>query len=120
WRAVASAASAHGGAVPAARRCRVGARGATVIAAAPLRLGLVGCGRLAELGYVPAVARTPGVEIVAVADLSKTRRTLLASKLGASAHPRLGELLAAGPLDGLVICTTPEHHEEAAAHAAAA
>jgi predicted dehydrogenase len=86
----------------------------------PLRLGLVGCGRLAELGYVPAVARTPGVEIVAVADLSKTRRTLLASKLGASAHPRLSELLAAGPLDGLVICTTPEHHEEAAAQAAAA
>ena len=87
---------------------------------APLRLGLVGCGRLAELGYVPAVARTPAVEVVAVADLSKTRRTLLAAKLGASAHPRLSELLAAGPLDGLIVCTTPEHHEEAAAQAAAA
>jgi predicted dehydrogenase len=87
---------------------------------APLRLGLVGCGRLAERGYAPAVARAVGIEIVAVADLSRSRRTLLASKLGASAHARTSELLAAGPLDGLIVCTPPEHHEEPAAHAAAA
>ena len=86
----------------------------------PLRLGLVGCGRIAELGYVPAVACTAGVEIVAVADLSRTRRSLLASKLGASAHPRTSDLLAGEPLDGLIICSVPEHHEEAAAQAAAA
>ena len=85
-----------------------------------LRLGLVGCGRLAERGYVPAVARAEGMEIVAVADLSKSRRSLLAAKLGASGHPRTSELLAAGPLDGLIICSTPEHHEEAATQAAAA
>ncbi|MEA2221304.1 MAG: hypothetical protein QOJ35_3930, partial [Solirubrobacteraceae bacterium] len=76
---------------------------------APLRLGLVGCGRLAERGYAPAVARAVGIEIVAVADLSRSRRTLLASKLGASAHARTSELLAAGPLDGLIVCTPPEH-----------
>jgi len=87
---------------------------------APLRLGLVGCGRLAELGYAPAAARASGVEIVAVADLSRSRRTLLASKLGATAHPRTSELLAAEPLDGLIVCSTPEHHEEAAMQAAAA
>ncbi|HEV7806186.1 MAG TPA: Gfo/Idh/MocA family oxidoreductase [Solirubrobacteraceae bacterium] len=88
--------------------------------AAPLRLGLVGCGRLAEVGYVPALARTPGVDVVAVCDVTKSRRTLLASKLGASAHPQVAELLAAGPLDGLVVCSTPEHHEEALTQAAAA
>jgi predicted dehydrogenase len=86
----------------------------------PLRLGLVGCGRLAELGYAPAAAHARGVQIVAVADLSLPRRTLLASKLGATAYPRLGELLAAEALDGLIICSTPEHHEQAAAQAAAA
>lgn len=85
-----------------------------------LRLGLVGCGRLAERGYAPAVARTDGVEIVAVADLSRSRRGLLAAKLGATAHPRTSELLAAGPLDGLVVCSPPEHHEEPATLAAAA
>jgi predicted dehydrogenase len=85
-----------------------------------LRLGLVGCGRLAERGYAPAVARADGIEIVAVADLSRSRRGLLAAKLGASAHTRTSELLAAGPLDGLIVCSTPEHHEEAATQAAAA
>jgi predicted dehydrogenase len=86
----------------------------------PLRLGLVGCGRLAELGYVPAARAASGVEIVAVTDPDRARRGLVAAKLGASAHARLGELLAATPLDGIVICAPPEQHEEAAAIAAQA
>jgi len=86
----------------------------------PLRLGLVGCGRLAELGYAPAARAASGVEIVAVTDPDRARRGLVAAKLGASAHARLGELLAATSLDGIVICTPPEQHEEAAAIAAQA
>lgn len=86
----------------------------------PLRLGLVGCGRLAECGYVPAVGRTKCIEIVAVADPDRSRRGALAAKLGASAHARTSELLAAGRLDGIVICSPPEHHEEAAEQASAA
>ncbi|MEA2157246.1 MAG: hypothetical protein QOE11_3386 [Solirubrobacteraceae bacterium] len=85
-----------------------------------MRLGLVGCGRLAELGYVPAVRAAAGVEIVAVCDPDRARRGLVAGKLGASAHARLGELLSAGRLDGLLACTSPEHHLEIAAAAAAA
>jgi predicted dehydrogenase len=84
----------------------------------PLRLGLVGCGRLAELGYVPAARAASGIEIVAVSDPDRARRGHVAAKLGASAHARLGELLAATPLDGLIICTPPEQHEEAAGIAA--
>ena len=87
---------------------------------APLRLGLVGCGRLAEIGYVAAVQAAAGVEIVAVADPDRARRGLLASRLGASGHARLDQLLAAGPLDGIVICTPPEDHQEAASAAAEA
>ncbi len=85
-----------------------------------MRLGLVGCGRLAECGYAPAAARARGVEIVAVADPDRSRRRLLAAKLGANAYARTSELLGAEPLDGLVICSPPEHHEEAALQAAAA
>ena len=87
---------------------------------APLRLGLVGCGRLAELGYVPAAEGAPGIRFVAVADPDRTRRGVVAAKLGASGHARVGELLAAGPLDGLVVCTPAEQHEEVAAMAAQA
>lgn len=41
---------------------------------APLRLGLVGCGRLAEMGYVAAAARADGLDLVAVADPDPLRR----------------------------------------------
>ena len=87
---------------------------------ATLRLGLVGCGRLAELGYAPAVRRVAGVEIAAVTDPDRTRRGLLARRTGASAHARLSELLAAGPLHGVIVCSEPESHEEVAAAVAAA
>lgn len=80
-----------------------------------LRLGLVGCGRLAELGYTPAARAAEGIEIVAVADPDRTRRGLLAGKLGASSHARVSEMLAAAPLHGLIVCTPAEHHEEATA-----
>jgi myo-inositol 2-dehydrogenase/D-chiro-inositol 1-dehydrogenase len=82
---------------------------------APLRLGLVGCGRLAEIGYVGAARGAPGVRFVAVADPDRTRRGIVAAKLGASGHARVDQLLAAGPLDGLVVCTPAEQHEEVAA-----
>jgi predicted dehydrogenase len=85
-----------------------------------LRLGLVGCGRLAERGYVPAARAARGVEIVAVTDPDRARRGLVAAKLGASAHARFGELLASAPLDGIIVCSPPEQHEEAATLAAAA
>jgi predicted dehydrogenase len=84
----------------------------------PLRLGLVGCGRLAELGYAPAARAARGIEIVAVTDPDRTRRGRVAAKLGASAHARLGELLGATSLDGIVICAPPEQHEEATGIAA--
>jgi len=83
-----------------------------------LRLGLVGCGRLAELGYAPAARHAPSVEFVAVADPDRKRRGVVAAKLGVPGHARLSELLASTRLDGLVICTPAEQHEEVAAVAA--
>lgn len=85
-----------------------------------VRLGMIGCGRLAESGYAPAAARAKGLEIVAVADPDRSRRGLLAGKLGASAHATTSGLLAAGPLHGVVICCTPQEHEQAAEEVAAA
>ena len=83
-----------------------------------LRLGLIGCGRLAEVGYVPAARAAPSVEIVAVADPDRARRGVVAGKLGVHGHARVSELLAAAPLDGIIVCTPVEQHEEVAAAAA--
>jgi predicted dehydrogenase len=87
---------------------------------APVRLGLIGCGRLAERGYAPAARAAAGVELVAVSDPERSRRALLSRRTGASAHAQIPQMLAAGPLDGVIICSAAEHHEEAAALVAAA
>lgn len=75
---------------------------------------------MAELGYAPAARAAENVEIVAVSDPDRTRRGLVAAKLGATAHARLRELLAVGEIDGIVVCTSPEQHEEVVAAVAAA
>lgn len=87
---------------------------------APVRLGLAGCGRLAELGYAAAAHAAARVEIVAVSDPDRARRGLVAAKLGASAHARLEELLAVPGLDGIVVCTPASQHEAVAESAARA
>jgi myo-inositol 2-dehydrogenase/D-chiro-inositol 1-dehydrogenase len=60
------------------------------------------------------VARARGIEIAAVADPTARGE---ARRVGT---PPESELLASGPLDGIVICCTPERHEEAATQAVAA
>lgn len=80
---------------------------------AALRLGLVGCGRLAEQGYVPAAARSAAVQIVAVADPDPTRRGAVAALVGggASAHADAASLLDdADSVDALVLATPAAHH----------
>jgi predicted dehydrogenase len=85
----------------------------------PLRLGLIGCGRLAELGYVPAVAGLDDVALVAVADPDADRCHAvahLAARSGPApvAHSGAAELLARGRVDAVVIASpTAEHVPQA-------
>jgi predicted dehydrogenase len=89
------------------------------IADPPLRLGLVGCGRLAEAGYLPAIAATYGVELVAVADPRADRRErvagLAAGKGGdgsIEAHAAASELLDRGEVEALIVASPPAEHFE--------
>lgn len=73
-----------------------------------ISLGLVGCGRLAAHGYLPAFQRASGVRLVAVADIEPTRCATLAPDLPAFESAR--DLVAAGGLDGVVIATPTRAH----------
>lgn len=75
---------------------------------AAVRLGLVGCGRLAERGYVPAARAARGVRLTAVADPDEGRRTRLAA--GLPAYGSAAELVAAGGIDAVVLATPVEAH----------
>lgn len=89
-----------------------------------MRLGIVGCGRIAERGYVPAALATPEVTIAAFADPSPERldrcRELWRDGGGeAAGHADLPSLLAAEPIDLLVVAAPLEHHLPLAEEAAA-
>lgn len=86
-----------------------------------LRIGLVGGGRLAEQGYLPALAAARGVRLAALAELDADRRQRLADRVGLpTAHPDAAALLAAGGVDALVIATPVAAHLADARRAVAA
>lgn len=90
---------------------------------AVIRIGLVGCGRLAEGGYVPAASRARGVEIVAVCDPDPARRTLVGEALGlapALRHETAWKLIASDRPDAIVVASPARTHVENASVAAAA
>ena len=80
----------------------------------PLRIAIVGFGKIARDRHVPAIAATEGVELVAVADPN-------ASHAGVPHHATLDGLLRDGPpVDAVALCTPPQVRRELAAMALAA
>lgn len=89
------------------------------------RIGLVGCGRLAEAGYLPALARVTGARLVAVGDVDEARRDHVARLAhGAGTGPiatfaDAASLLDGAEIDGLVLATPAASHLDDATEAAA-
>lgn len=77
----------------------------------PLRIGLVGCGRLAEVGYVPALRDAVDIELAAVAEPDPSRRAQIA-RLGGQvpAFADAATLVRDVPVDGLVLATPVGAH----------
>ncbi len=83
-----------------------------------LRLGLVGCGRLAELGYARAAAASQRVDVVAVADPSMertatVRRAVIEATSGRCAPAVFGghsEMRDAVDLDAVVVTSPVDTH----------
>lgn len=81
----------------------------------PLRLGLVGCGRVAESGYVPAVAGLDRITIAAVADPSAERRERIGAlaarhSMRPAAYAGAAELIGSGAVDAVVVGSPPAEH----------
>lgn len=80
------------------------------------RLAIVGCGRLAELGYLPALAHSGRWRLVAVADHDPGRRERVATAAGLSRGPRVetfggaAALLEATEVDAVVLATPAGAH----------
>lgn len=80
----------------------------------PIRLAIVGLGKIARDQHVPAIAATPGIELVAIASRN-------ASLDGIAHYATLDELLARAPeIDAVALCTPPQPRRSQAMAALAA
>jgi predicted dehydrogenase len=80
----------------------------------PLRLGVLGCGKVFQKFHLPAIQRVPAVSLVAAHDIDPLRTTALSLH-----HPELrvfrstAALLGSGAVDAILVLTPPVHHAEA-------
>lgn len=84
----------------------------------PLRLGIAGCGRIVERGYLPAARDLSGVEIAAVADPVAERAERLVAGTGIATFASVEEMVAAGTVEAIVVAVPVDHHLEVARIAA--
>jgi D-galactose 1-dehydrogenase len=80
----------------------------------PLRIAIIGFGKIARDQHVPAIAATPGAVLAAIADPN-------VSLVGMPHFTTLDELLRSGPpVDAVAVCTPPQVRRDQAAMALAA
>jgi UDP-N-acetyl-2-amino-2-deoxyglucuronate dehydrogenase len=89
-----------------------------VTAAAPLRVGLIGLGAVAEQ-HLAAYLRVPGIEVVAGADPRDDRRALFAAQR-LCCYEGHGQMLRRENLDVACVLTPAASHEQVALDCAAA
>ncbi len=77
--------------------------------ASPLRLGLLGCGRIAAT-HLDAVERVPECRLVAVADVDEAAARRAAAGRGVPAHGDPRRLIEADAVDAVIVCTPPASH----------
>jgi predicted dehydrogenase len=84
----------------------------------PLRIGLIGCGRIAELGHAPAIAASPSAVLAAVTDPVAERAAALADRSGAHAFATAQDLLASDAVEAVIVASPAARHIEHARAAA--
>jgi predicted dehydrogenase len=87
----------------------------TIDSATPLRVALLGCGRIARLAHLTLLQRHPAARLVAVADVDQSARDNAARlAAGAEVFSDLHELLANTKPDAVVIALPTGAHRDAA------
>jgi predicted dehydrogenase len=77
--------------------------------AAALRLGVIGCGRIAQVAHLPAIAKEPTVRLVAVADPSPTLATEVGRRYGVTGYTDVADMLRE-PMDAVLVAAPDRFH----------
>jgi predicted dehydrogenase len=84
----------------------------------PVRVALLGCGRIAQAAHLPAMAKADGVDVVAVADPSADVARLVSQRFGVPHWcTDLDELLAIADCEAVVVTAPDRFHHQLATQA---
>jgi UDP-N-acetyl-2-amino-2-deoxyglucuronate dehydrogenase len=77
--------------------------------AAPIRIALVGCGRISR-NHFDAIAKIDGLDLAAVCDVIPERATAAGAQYGVPSFESIDELLASVRCDAVALCTPSGLH----------
>jgi predicted dehydrogenase len=84
-----------------------------------LRIGVIGCGRIAQVAHLPAIAKEPSVQLIAVSDPSSVLATAVGARYAVPGYTDTAELLRED-LDAVLIAVPDRFHRSVGAQALAA
>ncbi len=76
------------------------------------KIGIIGCGKIAQVRHIPEYADNPEVKLAGYYDLNQERATELAKKYGGKAYSSYQDLLADKEIDAVSVCTANTSHAE--------
>ena len=74
-----------------------------------LRVGMIGCGRIAQAAHLPALEKTDRLTLVSVYDPSEILSSRVAARYGVTSAPSL-EALLADDVDAVIVATPDRFH----------
>ena len=75
-------------------------------------IGVIGCGKIAQVRHIPEYMDHPQANLVGLFDLNSERTRELAGKYGAKAYSSWEELLADPTIDAVSVCVANNAHAE--------
>ncbi len=77
-----------------------------------IQIGVIGCGKIAQIRHLPEYAANPAVKLYGLYDLNAARTASLAEQYGAEAFSSYQELLSDPAIDAVSVCTANSFHCE--------
>ena len=75
-------------------------------------IGIIGCGKIAQVRHIPEYAENPDAELHGFFDLSLERAQGLADKYGGKAYSKVDDLLADPKIEAVSVCAANNAHAE--------
>ena len=77
-----------------------------------IRVGVIGCGKIAQVRHIPEYAANPDCELVAFFNPNRKRAEDMAEKYGGKVYDTAEELLADPTIDAVSVCAANYAHAE--------